>query len=219
MARPGRHRLSLGVAAVLAASLLAVSAPADEPRLARRDDGGLLLAHLPPVLADEEVREQLDSGLTTTFLFELRTRGLGRSPVGAARVEVRYELWDEEYLLTARGAEGEVVRRRLRSFAALAGWWAEPGLVLTPETVDGALWLDLAVIPFSRSEEEDAQEWLSESLAAPPSGQGAAEGATDTAEKGFRPLDRLFRVLLATSIARRSSQRYGWQVDVPARGP
>lgn len=211
---PGR-RIRRSAVVLLVLSLLAVTAPADEPRLVRRDGGGLALAHLPPVLAEKEVREQLESGLTTTFLFELRTRGLGRRTVGAARVEVRYELWDEEYLVTSRGADGTVVRRRLPSFDVLADWWSEPGLTLTVEVPEDPVWLDLSVIPFSRSEEEDAQAWLSESLAGPSTGKGAAEGASDTAEDGFRPLDRLFQVLLATSIARRSWQRYGWPVDLP----
>lgn len=219
-ARPlvrGRGLAGAALAFVALASPLA--APAAEPALARAPGGGVALAALPPVLDRPAVREQLASGLTTTFVFELRPPGLLAQPVGAARVDVRYELWDEVYLVAALGADGGRRQLRFDDLAALVAWWRRPGLAVAP-AADGLpdrLRLRLRVLPFSAAEQRDAQAWLTETLADPAG--GAAERTDDAAEEGGRPLDRLFRVLLATSIARGSLLEEEWEVALPPRSP
>lgn len=218
--RPGA-RLAVRLAVALAAAALlpgtsATAAEATAPALERAADGRLRLAALPPVLDRPAVREQLASGLTTSFVLELREPGLLAATVGAARVDVRYELWDEVYLITAAGADGARRHLRFADLPALAAWWRRPGLVLAPEIAGGRqpLRLRLRVIPFSASEQRDAQAWLTESLAEPRG--GAAERTDDAAEEAGRPLDQLFRVLLATSIARGTLIEEEWEVALPA---
>ena len=109
-----------------AGRLAAVPPPAVE---AVRD--GLALTHLPPILGDEEVRKQLATGLTTSFVFTAEARGAsGAKLTGAARVDVRYDLWDEVYLVTRIDASGHAARVTLPSFERLAEWWREERLVV-----------------------------------------------------------------------------------------
>jgi hypothetical protein len=217
-ALPARGRALAAAALALAALTSPLPAPAAEPALAHAPDGGVALAALPPVLDRPAVREQLASGLTTSFVFELRPPGLLAQPVGAARVDVRYELWDEVYLVAALGADGERRQLRFDDLAALAAWWRRPALAVAPAgLLPERLRLRLRVLPFSAAEQRDAQAWLTETLADPAG--GAAERTDDAAEEGGRPLDRLFRVLLATSIARGSLLEEEWEVALPPRGP
>lgn len=223
-AAPGRARRLRTAAAAGALALAATAAGAAEPVVARGPDGEVRIAALPPVMDRPAVREQLASGLTTSFVFELREPGLLGATVGAARVDVRYELWDEEYLVTAAGAGGGHRHLRFPDLSALAAWWRRPELVVAPSAagLGDRLRLRLSVIPFSASEQRDAQTWLTEALAEPPA--GAAEKTDDAAEEARRPLDRLFRVLLATSIARGTLFEEEWPVSLPeaaggGRGP
>lgn len=210
-------RLAVALAAaVLVPGTLVAAAEGAAPALERAADGRVRIAALPPVLDRPAVREQLASGLTTSFVLELREPGLLAATVGAGRVDVRYELWDEVYLVAAAGADGARRHLRFADLPALAAWWRRPGLVLAPEIAAGrrTLRLRLRVIPFSASEQRDAQAWLTESLAEPRG--GAAERTDDAAEEAGRPLDHLFRVLLATSIARGTLLEEEWEVALPA---
>ena len=85
-------------ALVLAFSLvLAIGLRAQQPPLAFTvQPGGVVAANLPvSILQDASVRKQLRSGLTTTFL--LVTRQRDTRIVSGARIEIRYDLWDEVY--------------------------------------------------------------------------------------------------------------------------
>lgn len=215
----GHHRLGARLAlalALLPAALAAAAAEGVEPVLERGAGGRVRLAVLPPVLDRPAVREQLASGLTTSFVLELREPGLLARTVGAARVDVRYELWDEVYLVAAAGADGALRHLRFADLPALAAWWRRPDLVVVPAAAGEPrrLRLRLRVIPFSASEQRDAQAWLTESLADPRG--GAAEKTDDAAEEAGRPLDHLFRVLLATSITRGTLLEEEWEVGLPA---
>ncbi|HEX6203887.1 MAG TPA: hypothetical protein VF100_12855, partial [Thermoanaerobaculia bacterium] len=131
---PVPRRLRRLVVAAAGAALAAVptAAGAAEPLVARGPDGSVRISALPPVIDRPAVREQLASGLTTSFVLELREPGLLGATVGAARVDVRYELWDEEYLVTAAGADGGRRHLRFADLSALAAWWRRPELVFAP---------------------------------------------------------------------------------------
>ena len=86
-------------ALVLAFSLvLAIGLRAQQPPLAFTvQPGGVVAANLPvSILQDASVRKQLRSGLTTTFL--LVTRQRDTRIVSGARIEIRYDLWDEVWI-------------------------------------------------------------------------------------------------------------------------
>lgn len=206
--------LSLGMAAAVAA--------AGQPTLALRD-GWLRLEGVPEILAEEEVRRQLDSGLTTSFVFQVRALdGRGGAVKGAVQVEVRFEPWDAVYFVTTLSPDPghpDAVRRRssrLESFEALRSWWHQPELPVLEATAlergEGA-WevvVEVRMIPFSATEQEDARRWFTRSLETPG---GAAEAVGKASDEQTESLGRVMRLLMATSIQRRALTRHRWTVS------
>jgi hypothetical protein len=192
------------VLGVLAPELCVASE--SESRLGLDRNGRLTLQGLPAVLADSEVERHLSSGLTTSFVLRARYPGAGDS--GAARVDVRFELWDEIYLVTLADGEGSVSELELSSRPDLERWWAEVEVVLTgpaeespAETPNAKLTLDL--VPFSQAELVDTQRWLAESMGG--SRGGAPEGMG---------VSRAVAALIATSMQRRAVRSWSWSLPV-----
>jgi hypothetical protein len=192
--------------------LEAIQAPALD---AVRD--GLELSHLPPVLGEAEVRKQLGTGLTTSLVFEATAKGTANGKLrGAARVDVRYELWDEIYIVTRIDATGRAVRTTLPSFERLAQWWREARLVVIRGPAAGSarsVEIRLRVIPFSQAEQLDAQRWFSQALSAEKSGSaGAVSEAVEDQPESF---SQVINLLLATSIGRPALLEYQWTLVPP----
>ena len=175
-----------------------------------RSAEGVALTKLPPLLRNGEVRQHLGTGLTTTLAFEVRLGGGGKAR-GGARIDIRYELWDEIWLVTRADTLGQTQRTRFPSFEQLESWWRDLRLeVLPARTTPGPAEVRLRVIPFSQSEQLDAQRWFSRSLAAEPTDSaGAVSGLLE------EPSGDLFNLLLATSIGRPALQEYEWKLTVP----
>lgn len=204
----------------LLAALPGLTAEPDSPRLEPGAGQEIVLRDLPPILDDEEVRRQLTTGLTTTFAFRTEERrGL---PPGGARVEVRYELWDEVFHVAAIGIDRRAMREVLSSMEDLAGWWKSLRLVVLdvagfeqPQPVQIRLILD--VVPFSRSEEADTQRWFAESVLR---SSADAESGGRAPEDSQGSLEQVFSVLIATSIQREALVSYRWTIDLPeSRSP
>ncbi len=177
----------------------------------------IVLGRLPAILGLEAVSRQLESGLTTIFVFRAAS---GSREVGAARVDVRYDLWDEVFEVLAVGFDGQGDRQTLDGRAALTAWWSTLELsVVDLSTLPGdqpeELRLSLEVVPFSASEQDDAQRWFTRSFGATTGSDGA--GVTDAAERRGDSLEKVLAVLMATSI--RGSVLYSarWTVAVPNR--
>ena len=201
--------LLLLLASVPAASLEAAEAPRLELDAERR----LILTGLPPILADDGVKEHLTTGLTTSFSF----RPGGKLP-GGARVDVRYDLWDEVFHVVAASRGDRLQQTRLTSFAALVEWWQGLRLALLDADRLERPWprrlkVHVDVVPFSASEQDDAQRWLSESIE-----QGRRSGTDEVGRSGDAAADtlsRTFNLLLATSIRRRPLASYTWSLFLP----
>jgi hypothetical protein len=194
-----------------AAPLGAVQAPAIEG--ARE---GIVLSRLPPIFGEEEVRKQLGTGLTTSFAFEASGRNAAGVKIkGAARVDVRYDLWDEIYIVTRIDASGHAARVTLPSFEKLAEWWREARLVLIRGPAAGASAVDvrLKVIPFSQAEQLDTQRWFSQALSAEKSGSAGA--VSDAVEDQPESFSQVINLLMATSIGRPALLEYRWKLPVP----
>ena len=189
--------------------LLAAPLAAAGPALERSADA-VYLTRLPPLLRNSEVRRHLETGLTTTLAFEVRLTGGGRMR-GGARIDIRYELWDEVWLVTRADTLGRTQRTRFPSFEQLETWWRDLRLDVFPvRTPAGPAEVRLRVIPFSQSEQLDAQRWFSRSLAAESADSaGAVSGILE------EPSGDLFNLLLATSIGRPALKEYEWKVAVP----
>ena len=192
---------------ILIAFALAGRLDAAGPALERVSGEGIVLTQLPPVLRQKEVRHHLGTGLTTTLAFEVRadrTRG-------GARIDVRYELWDEIWLVTRADTSGRTQRARFPSFEQFESWWGDLRLEVLPARASaGRAEVRLRIIPFSQSEQLDAQRWFSRSLAEPPTGSaGAVSGVL------AEPSGDLFNLLLATSIGRPALLEFEWNIQVP----
>ncbi len=119
--------------------------------------GGVVAATLPAsLLMDAAVRKQLGSGLTTTFLLIVRQRETGT--VSGARIEIRYDLWDEVWIVRKIEFDRREERQRIISREGLERWWRTPLRVLQTTRDRVALQIDLNVLPFSAAEEEDARQ-------------------------------------------------------------
>src|SRR6185436_11846213 len=138
------------------------------------------------------VRRQLGSGLTTTFLVVARLRET--DSLSGARVEIRYDLWDEVWLVRRIEFDRREDRQRIASRDALEKWWRAPLRLLSTSRERVSLQIDLSVLPFSAAEEEDARQWISKSGGVGTGGAGNA---------GF------VEALIGTTIARGRSRRSG----------
>jgi hypothetical protein len=182
-------------------------------------DGTVVVSNLPDIFGRDEIARHLRSGLTTTLAFQAQIRGTRQQ--GGARIDVRFELWDEIFQVAAVGIDGKGERTQLDDLEALATWWSELRLtVIVPDSGSapkaGTLLLDLSVIPFSQSEQDDAQRWFSRSFAG--STTDAADRVTDSAERRGDPLEQVLGVLMATSIQRGEVMSYHWAMPLPGDG-
>ncbi len=208
--------------ALLLALVSAADAAAGEaaPRLELDGERRLVLAVLPPILAEDEVKQHLTSGLTTSiyFLPGVRPKRGRRDAAGGARVDVRYDLWDEVFDVTVLGRGERIGRTRHRSFEDLLEWWRGLELVLLDgdrleEPWPRRLKVSADVVPFSAAEQDDARRWFSESIEA-----GRRSGSREVGRSGdesAETLSRTFNLLLATSIRRRALTSFSWVVPLP----
>ena len=186
-------------AGVLALSLLfAALVRAQQPQLAFSvQNGGVVAAALPlSILQDATVHKQLRSGLTTTFLIVARQRDT--RVVTGARIEVRYDLWDEVWIAQRVELNRRGERHRLASLDALEKWWRAPVRLLSTKASRVALQVDLSVLPFSTAEEEDAREWITKS------GGVGTEGGSGG----------LVDALIGTTISAKPLTSYRWNVEL-----
>ncbi|MEA2462342.1 MAG: hypothetical protein QOJ98_89 [Acidobacteriota bacterium] len=158
---------------------------------------GIVAATLPgSILADSDVQKRLTSGLTTTFLIAARNRAT--NAISGARLEVRYDLWDEVWLVRRIEFDRKSERQRIASMADLEKWWRTPLRLLSTDADRVSLQLDLTVLPFSAAESEDARQWISKS------------GGVGTAGGGGGVVD----ALIGTTINAKPITSYRWNVEL-----
>jgi hypothetical protein len=183
------------------------AAGADEPVVRVRADGMLLVTLHAGLLGHRDVRRQLTSGLTTTFLVTVHAG----DRKGGARVEVRYEPWDEVYFVTARGIDAAAQQAQLADAGKLADWWRSAALPVLPRASPAAAaQVTVEVLPFSIEEQKETQRWLSRSLGEAHRQQGIDESEV----RGSAGTASVLDVLIGTSIQRRPLVRFRWSVAV-----
>ncbi len=191
--------------------------------------GALSLKRLPAVLLESTIARHLETGLTTSFVFTVDAGRIEGRPVkGEAQVRIRYDLWDERYLLERWEGQQDSPATVTLARSELLAWWRSLQLVVLP-AARGLLApparakVELLVLPFSRAEQRDAQDWLLRAFHSPDpprqreppgSGRPTPEGAPDRA-----PLRELYGAMLAASIGQRSLITYSWTVAVTAESP
>ncbi|HJX28176.1 MAG TPA: hypothetical protein VJ885_09705 [Thermoanaerobaculia bacterium] len=179
-------------------------------------DGTLLVSGLPDILSRPEVRPHLKTGLTTTFAIRVTaTDETGAKVKGAGRIDLRWELWDEVFLTTMAGSAGRARQESLPTPERLAAWWRGLEIPAAAGLAPGGRWqvkVELSVIPFSRSEQRDAQRWVSDTL-----GDGARGGGAGPPTAPGQPqvdsgpaLGGVLDLLIVTSIKRPNVATYVW---------
>ena len=156
--------------------------------------GNVVAAALPAsILHTATVRKQLASGLTTTFVVAARQR----EGVTGARIEIRYDLWDEVWHVRKIEFDRREDHQKLTSMEALEKWWRAPVRIFTTSDESVPLQVELTVLPFSASEEEDARQWI-------------AKGGGATRPSG----DGLVDALIGTTLSAKPIVRWKWHVQV-----
>ncbi len=199
----------------------------ETPRLEIDSERRLVLTGLPPILAEEGVKEHLTTGLTTSVNFRPEGKSAGggqrqRDLPGGARVDIRYDLWDEVFHVTTLGRGERIERAELSSFEELLEWWQSLEVVLLDGDRLGRPWprrlrVRADVVPFSAAEQDDARRWFSESIE-----EGRRSGTGEVGRSGevpSEPLSRTFNLLLATSIRRHALASFTWTVALPPDAP
>ena len=196
--------------------LVTVSVPAAEVPAARLRADGTVAVSLPAsLLARRDVQRQLTSGLTTTFVVIAESRGQQR---GGARISVRYEPWDEVYLVATRGIDRSSQSLRFATVEKLKEWWRDAAVPALPRATASTVRLTLEVLPFSIEEQRETQQWLSRALGglqaepSTPEPDDPADAAAEAVEAGAGT--SVLDVIIGTSIQRRPIVRYRWTVQV-----
>jgi hypothetical protein len=156
---------------------------------------------LPPLLADAEVQGHLKSGLTSTIVVTVAPRR-GRSAPALASVDVRFEPWEEVFLVRPPRSAAPGPERKLASMDALQRWWAELVLPLDARLLAGTpVDVEVSVVPFSEAEAADTRRWYAEALRRddrPPT----------------RGLGEALDAVTLTSIKRHGVVHFSWTVGV-----
>lgn len=186
--------------ALLAVLAIAAVAQAETPPAFSVMPGGTVAIALPQsLLQDATVRKQLASGLTTVVTIVAKDSATNLS--GGARFEIRYDLWDEVWLVRKTEFDGHAEAQRIPSFDGLLQWWHAPTRLLATNTPRVFLSVELRVLPFSAAEEQDAREWISKSGGvASPAGAGT-----------------FVQTLIATTITARPIITHRWTTELQVR--
>ena len=191
----------------------------DPKPILQMEQGLGLKTVLPTAILDEdEVVAQLNSGLTSTFQIQVFSRDKeGKALEGGARIEIRYELWDEVYMIRTSEVDGSQNYFKVGNREGLAAWWrTQPLLILLSDSMNPAepVRLVLEFIPFSQTEQNNAREWLTESTGGSVSDRRAIPDEPLPQGQGRA---RIFSVIMATSIKRKVLLRYRWKLPTPAQ--
>lgn len=146
------------------------------------------------LLNDRDIARQLGSGLTTVFV-------LAAKPRGAARIDVRFDVWDEVWIVRRVDAEGHEERQRITTRETLEKWWTSPLRLMTGDPPSTPVDVTLTVLPFSAAESEDARAWISKSAGAAETGRGSP----------------LVAAVIGTTLNARPIRSYRWQAEVAVK--
>lgn len=179
------------------------SVASGEPRAEIRESQ-LVLFHLPDVLSGEDVRPHLTKGLTTTVTVRVELVTPAREKhLGGAHLQIRYDLWDEVFLVQLLDVTGRSEARTLADFDELADYWKSLQLTVladAPARPGSEAKVEIAVIPFSETEQNDAQRWFTRSLQR--AGRSGGDSLANPDDDATQTLSRTFHLLMATSIHR-----------------
>lgn len=200
-------------------SCAAFAADQGRPAYAVTPEGFVAVSFPAEVLRSEEVRRQLTSGLTTSFVVNA-TAGTARVH-SSARVEVRYDLWNEQFLVRKIELDGRLTTHTFLSLDAFEKWWraAAIRLVRVPSNTSPLrVELELTVLPFSAAEQHQTREWLSKSAGVGGPSQPAPRGSAPASDVPASS-STLIDALIGTTIHARPLLTFRWRTDVMLAAP
>jgi hypothetical protein len=202
------QRMTVAAAVLIVAAATVAHSPAIPKAVLQSEQ--ILLSLPASVLNDAAMEKQLTNGLTTVIITSIEGRIRGAATLrGAVRVEIRYELWEEKFLV---GVVDASARRQSLSFATfdkLVAWWSSAALRLAAVSAadaPAAVSVKTEVVPFSAAEEADAQRWLMRSMTEatgarpPPREAGATTSILD--------------VIIGTGVRRKPIRSWRWTVPL-----
>ena len=197
----------------------AFAAETGRPAYTVTADGFVAVSFPSEVLRHADVRRQLTSGLTTSFVV-VATSGSARVRSGA-RIEVRYDLWDEQFLVMKLDQDLRPTQQTFASFDALEKWWRGAAVRLVrvpPNTSPLRMELELTVLPFSSAEEHQTREWLSRSATV---GRPAGTVPNRQPQSTDAPAtsSALIDAIIGTTIHARPLLTFRWRTDVVLAAP
>lgn len=211
--------MTVGLLCVLLLGLAAGAVPAEStPPQASLDGERIVITSIPDIFGEPAVQENLTTGLTTSLRLSAEVVDQsGHATRSGLLVEIRYELWEERFLLrTVSPATTEELE--LVSAEELSAWWRSLILAVPARGLDEEdrwrIRVQLAVLPFSQLEEQDARRWFLRSVrpgdALPqPTPSGADPEAPAAAEA---PGNSLLELVMTTGIRRQSVLSYDWRI-------
>jgi hypothetical protein len=196
-----------GAVVMLSTGIALGSQPTRPEVVFDRGQQQVLLRSLPQLLEEPEIQERLTSGLTNTFAVDATARGDNQRLRGRAQVDVRWEMWDEVFIVDVVAWDGTVHRTTLAGSEALQTWWESTEIaILAAEglVADSRVEVTVSFLPFSASEERSAEEWLVASTRR----SGARDGGGGT----------VVRAMVASSIVREPLLHFTWELEVVVVG-
>lgn len=191
---------------LLAMLALGAGGASPRPKAAIARSGALTITLPAALLRSREVRQQLTSGLTTVFILAVDAKDDGRTTKGGAKIDVRFALWEEQYLVTLTDPTGQERKLTFAGETELARWWGEHPVVVIPPRRFGPrvdVEVKLKMLPFSSQEQSDTQRWLSRTLSANRGPTGEVTPAQSA---------EILRIIVETSIRRRPLLEYQWSL-------
>ena len=195
------------MSALLTFLLLAPLASNHAPPLDAADDTWWRVAIPIELLQDAGLQKKLYSGLTTTFELEAEFKPKQRDTKHYALLQVRYEIWEEIFIVRRIEASGKAAQGKFTSLEEAAAWFQEEPLRIAPKQAGNARQLTVRcrVIPFSRGEERIAEDWFANVLRVPDAvTTGQVDRTTERSLTDSGDGGGIFEVLMSKSIRRKS---------------
>ncbi|MCB1053013.1 MAG: hypothetical protein KDC71_20595 [Acidobacteria bacterium] len=166
---------------------------------------GTLSLRLPcPFMQEQVLLENLKSGLTTTFEYRVTVQQGGKARMTGAILEVRYELWDEVFLLRRLKLDGTGDELQFKDIAALTAWFHQVQIFQLSDPItanDLLVEVQLRIIPFSEKEQAETLKWVNQGV-----------GAPGTRNNVSQPGNRVFTMIMGNSIRRETLLEYQWRL-------
>ena len=164
-------------------------------------------------LNDPVILKNLSSGLTTTLEIQVEASSReGQFMQGGAKVFIRYELWDEVFLIEFIDIKGVQCRESVKDLAALHHWIQNKKHdVIVMDSTQGrpvSMFVTLRVLPFSQNEQTDAKKWMSRTISAQQSKAGSNQSSKQVMD-----------LIIGTSVKRPTLLEFSWEIPVGEKIP